>query len=78
MSKDKKGPSERVILNRVAKTINEMGPAFSVEILSRGVGSFQVILYGLRCNVVFVGDFKDCQSYLWGVRDVVTVGGTNG
>lgn len=71
----KKELSERQVLNRVAKVITDLGPAFEVEILSRGPGSFQVILYGTRCNVVFVGDYKDCSAYLWGVRDVVTVTG---
>jgi hypothetical protein len=63
--------SERQVLNRIAKTITEMQPAFTIEVLSRGPGSFQNIIYGPTCNIVFVGDYKDLEAYLRGVRDVL-------
>jgi hypothetical protein len=51
---------------------NDQGP--NVEITSRGVGVFQVVLYGKNGNLIFVGDFTECHSYLYGIRDMVTAG----
>lgn len=65
--------SERVRLNRAVKTINEMQDQTRVEVMKRNKDTFQVILYGERCNLVFIDDFEGCQGYLWGVRDMVTV-----
>ena len=72
-----KEASDRVKLNLLTRYIgaisNDQGP--EPEITSRGVGLFQVVLYGKRANLIFVGTFADCHAYLYGVRDMVTAGG---
>lgn len=73
MAKEKK-LSDRQILNRVAKDINERSPAsMLIEVQGRGPGQYQIVLQGLLMNLCFMGDFKECSGYLWGIRDTVAI-----
>lgn len=61
--------SERVRLNRLARAIGQEG----VEVRAYNAKDFQVILYGARGNLTFIGDFPSCYAYLFGIRDARTV-----
>jgi hypothetical protein len=61
--------SEWVRLNRLAKAIDQE----SVEVQAYNDFDFQIILYGARGNLIFIGDFPSCQAYLFGIRDARTV-----
>jgi hypothetical protein len=65
-----KTKSDRVKLNELVRCI-----IADIDVTSRGAGEFQVILHGTRANLVFVGNFSDCLSYLYGIRDMVTANG---